>query len=79
MGIINITPDSFYKGSRYNTDTDILKAAVRMLEEGADILDVGGYSSRPGAADISKDEESNRVLRAIKLISREFPDAIISV
>jgi dihydropteroate synthase len=79
MGIINITPDSFYKGSRYITDKDILRAAVRMIQEGADILDVGGYSSRPGATDISIEEESERVLRAVKLISRELQDAIISV
>ena len=79
MGILNITTDSFYKGSRYNSDEDILKAADRMLSEGADILDVGGYSSRPGATDISKEEESIRVLKSIKLISSEFPDAIISI
>ena len=79
MGILNITPDSFYKGSRYNSYEEILKAAVRMIEEGADILDVGGYSSRPGAIDISKDEESDRVLKAIKLIAAELPEAIISV
>src|SRR5450759_1007688 len=79
MGILNITPDSFYKGSRYNTDEDILSASVRMMEEGADILDVGGYSSRPGAVDISQDEEGKRVLKAIKLINRELPEAIISV
>ena len=79
MGILNITPDSFYSGSRYSTDEDILSAATRMLEDGADILDVGGYSSRPGAADISIQEEGARVLKAIKLISREFPEAIISV
>jgi dihydropteroate synthase len=79
MGIINITPDSFYKGSRYNTDEEILRVAVRMLEDGADILDVGGYSSRPRAKDISIEEESNRVLKAIKLINRELPEAIISV
>jgi dihydropteroate synthase len=79
MGILNITPDSFYKGSRYNTDEDILGAAHRMVEEGADILDVGGYSSRPGAAAISEEEESIRVLKAIKLINRELPEAIISV
>ncbi len=79
MGILNITPDSFYSGSRYNTDEEILSAATRMLEDGADILDIGGYSSRPGAADISIQEESARVLKAIKLINREFPEAIISV
>ena len=79
MGIINITPDSFYKGSRYSTDEEILVTATRMLEDGADILDIGGYSSRPGAKDISVDEESNRVLKAVKLINRNFSEAIISV
>ena len=79
MGIINITPDSFYKGSRFITDEEILGTATMMLEDGADILDVGGYSSRPGATDISVDEESNRVLKAVKLIYRKFPEAIISV
>ena len=49
MGILNITPDSFFRGSRYNTDEEIISAAGRMLEDGAAILDVGGYSSRPGA------------------------------
>jgi dihydropteroate synthase len=79
MGILNITPDSFYKGSRYITDEDILRAAVRMMEEGADILDIGGYSSRPGAVDISQEEEGKRVLKAITLINRELPGTIISV
>jgi dihydropteroate synthase len=79
MAILNITTDSFYKGSRYNSDKDILNAAAGMLEEGADILDVGGYSSRPGATDISAEEESKRVLNGIRLISRELPQAIISV
>jgi dihydropteroate synthase len=79
MGIINITPDSFYKGSRYNSDSEILKAAVKMIEDGADILDVGGYSSRPGASHISNEEESERVLKALKLISNELPEAILSV
>lgn len=79
MGIINITPDSFYKGSRYNSDSEILKAAFKMIDDGADIIDVGGYSSRPGAEDITKEEESRRILGAIKLISGELPSAIISV
>jgi dihydropteroate synthase len=79
MGIINITPDSFYAGSRYTTETEILRAATKMLEDGADIIDVGGYSSRPGANDVSKEEEIDRVLLAVKLISREHSEAIISV
>jgi dihydropteroate synthase len=79
MGILNVTPDSFYEGSRYNTDKEIIEAAACMLRDGADILDVGGYSSRPGAKDISMEEEGNRVFKAIKLITREFPDAIVSV
>jgi dihydropteroate synthase len=79
MGILNITPDSFYDGSRYNTDEEIIAAAARMLDEGAAILDIGGYSSRPGAADISKEEERSRVIRAIKLVRRDFPDSVISV
>jgi dihydropteroate synthase len=79
MGILNITPDSFYASSRYNTEKEIIKAATVMLEDGADILDVGGYSTRPGAQDITIEEESTRVLKAIKLINREFPEAIISI
>lgn len=79
MGIINITPDSFYKGSRYNTDVEILTIARRMLDEGADILDIGGCSTRPGANDISQKEEAGRVLRALKIIRRELPDSILSV
>ncbi len=79
MGIINVTPDSFYKGSRFNKEKDIISAAVKMVEEGADILDIGGYSSRPGAVNISLDEERSRVLKAIRLINKELPDAIISV
>jgi len=79
MGIINVTPDSFYSGSRFTTEKGILAAAGKMIEEGADILDVGGYSSRPGAEDISGEEEAKRVLGAILLISKELPNAIISV
>lgn len=79
MGIINVTPDSFYKGSRFTSETDIINAAIKMVEDGADMLDVGGYSSRPGAADIPGSEERNRVIWAIKLLRRELPDAIISV
>ncbi len=79
MGILNITADSFFEGSRYNTDSEIIGAAGRMLAEGAGIIDVGGYSSRPGAADIPADVEMERVIKAVKLIAREFPEAVISV
>jgi len=79
MGILNITPDSFYRGSRYRDEKEIIGAAQRMLEEGADFLDIGGYSSRPGAEDISAEEEKHRVLTAVRYVSREFPQAIISV
>jgi dihydropteroate synthase len=79
MGIINITPDSFYEGSRASSDEDILRMAGSMINEGADILDVGGYSSKPYADDVSPEEEKKRVLGAISLISRSFPGAVISI
>jgi dihydropteroate synthase len=79
MGIINVTPDSFYKGSRVTGEKEILETAVRMIEEGADILDVGGYSSRPGASVVSSAEEEKRVLNAISLINNKLPEAIISI
>jgi dihydropteroate synthase len=79
MGIINVTPDSFYSGSRFSDEQSVAEAAGSMLSEGADILDVGGYSSRPGADDISVEEERKRTIGAIKLIMREFPQAIVSV
>jgi dihydropteroate synthase len=79
MGILNITPDSFYTGSRFRKKDEILKAAGKMLTDGADFLDVGGYSSRPGAKEISVEEEKERVLPAIDCIAGEFPDSIISV
>ena len=79
MGILNITPDSFYEDSR-NTSPDILlKKAEEMLEQGATFLDVGGYSSRPGAEDISPEEELKRVLPAIEILLKNFPEALISV
>jgi len=79
MGIINVTPDSFYKESRVTTEEGIIKTASQMLEDGADILDIGGYSSRPGAATITPDEERSRVIAAVKIVSNEFPNAVISI
>lgn len=79
MGILNATPDSFYVSSRNSTDNDLLKAAEKMLNDGASFLDVGGYSSRPGADHISTEEETRRVAGPIQAISKEFPEAIISI
>jgi dihydropteroate synthase len=79
MGIINVTPDSFFSGSRVVLEKEIIKTAARMIDEGADIIDVGGYSSRPGAAEITQEEERTRVIAALKAIGREFPEAVISI
>jgi len=79
MGIINVTPDSFYGRSRSADEEDIITVATEMIEDGADILDVGGYSTRPGADEISYEEERGRVINAVKVISRELPEAVISV
>ncbi len=79
MGILNITPDSFYVGSRASNEKEVLQQAEKMLGEGATFLDVGGYSSRPGAPDVSAEEETGRVRTAIQAIVREFPEAIISI
>ena len=79
MGIINVTPDSFYEGSRFMEDNEIIRIASKMIEDGADILDVGGYSSRPGAENITAEEERTRVIKAVKLINHELPEAIISI
>ena len=79
MGIINVTDDSFYPGSRYTSDGEILAIAGRMLEEGADILDIGGCSTRPGAQDIPEETEKKRVCRASELILGKYPEAVVSV
>jgi dihydropteroate synthase len=79
MGVMNITPDSFYKGSRVTEDKEIITTAIRMVDEGADFLDVGGYSSRPHAENIPAGEEKKRVLHAITLIRKEVPQAIVSI
>jgi len=79
MGVLNITPDSFYSGSRVNGDAEILERASEMIESGADILDVGAYSSRPGAEDITEKEELERLIPALEILRREFPSAILSL
>ncbi len=79
MGVINVTEDSFYRGSRYTSDEAILAAAGRMLEDGADMLDIGGCSTRPGAPEIPEETEKKRVCRATELILGRYPEAIVSV
>ena len=79
MGIINVTPDSFYDGGATTLESEIISQASQMLEQGATFLDVGGYSSRPGATDISQQQEINRVVPAINAIIKQFPRALISI
>lgn len=79
MGIINVTPDSFFAGSRNPNVSDAVFMAEKMLDEGADFLDIGAYSSRPGAADISPQEETDRLLPVIEAIVKRFPQAVLSV
>jgi dihydropteroate synthase len=79
MGILNLTPDSFFDGGKYSGTKSILIQVEKMLTEGATFLDVGAYSSRPGTAFISLEEELSRIIPIIKLIIEEFPEAILSI
>lgn len=79
MGILNITPDSFFDGGKYKNESDILQQTEKMLTEGATFIDVGAYSSRPGAAHISEEEELQRIVPVIELLVHNFPEVIISV
>jgi dihydropteroate synthase len=79
MGILNMTPDSFYSGSRIRSEDMLLSQADRMLSEGASLLDMGGLSSRPGALEISETTELERVVPAVHLLSKNFPAAVISI
>ncbi|MFY0630700.1 MAG: dihydropteroate synthase [Flavobacteriaceae bacterium] len=79
MGVLNITPDSFYDGGKYKDDRDFLNQAEKMLNESATFIDVGAYSSRPGAQHISEEEELKRIVPVIHLLVNNFPDIFISV
>jgi len=79
MGILNVTPDSFYSGSRVLQIEDAYKKAEKMLSEGASMLDIGGHSTRPGADAVSQDEEIGRVLPVIEMLHKRFPQAIVSI
>ena len=79
MGILNTTPDSFYDGGRFADPRAAMLRAEQLLEEGADFLDVGGYSTRPGAGEVSESEELGRVVPLVEKLVREFPEARISI
>lgn len=79
MGILNITPDSFFDGGKYKTDADFLKQTEKMLTEGAAIIDVGAYSSRPNAVFVSEAEEIERLTPIVALLVKQFPDIILSI
>ncbi len=79
MGILNVTPDSFYAGSRKQTEEEIAMRAESILNEGGTIIDIGGYSSRPDATEVSEEEEMARLEMALRIITRNYPDAILSV
>ena len=79
MGILNVTPDSFFADSRKQTEEEIAKRAEQILEEGAAIIDVGAFSTRPGAAMVSEEEESARLHLALSVIRRNHPEAVLSV
>ncbi|MDR0428190.1 MAG: dihydropteroate synthase [Dysgonamonadaceae bacterium] len=79
MGILNITPDSFFSGSRKQSESEIAERVAQIVEEGADIIDVGAYSSRPNAAYVDEKEEWNRLKFGLEILFREAPNAIVSI
>ena len=79
MGILNCTPDSFYVGSRKQTEHDIAERANQIIQEGGTMIDVGAFSTRPGAKDVSEEEEMARLKAALQVVRREQPDAVVSV
>ena len=79
MGILNVTPDSFFAESRTSDDVQIAARVKQMMDEGADMIDIGGYSSRPGADDVSPQEEMKRLRRGLRIVRKLYPDVPISV
>lgn len=79
MGILNLTPDSFYDGGKYINENDILKKTEQMLREGATFIDLGAYSSRPGADHISVEDEKKRILPIVTLLTSKFPEILLSI
>ncbi|GHT04451.1 dihydropteroate synthase [Bacteroidia bacterium] len=79
MGILNVTPDSFFSNSRKQTEKEIAQRVIQIMDEGADMIDVGGYSSRPNAAFVSEEEEMQRLRFGLEILFREAPKAIVSI
>jgi len=79
MGIVNVTPDSFFAGNRFVTDKSILSGVEKMVHDGAAIIDIGGYSTRPLAEIITQDEEIRRISQGLEVILKKYPDVVISV
>jgi len=79
MGILNVTPNSFFDGAKYETETQILNRVDQMLTEGADFIDVGAYSSKPNAEEVSEKDELKRMIPVIQLLIKKYPDLLISV
>ena len=79
MGILNVTPNSFYDGGKYASDKALLNQAEKMLEEGATFIDIGAYSSKPSAEFVSETDEIARLVPVVQLILQHFPEALISV
>lgn len=79
MGILNVTPDSFYAESRTSNEEHIAARVQQLMDDGADMIDIGGYSSRPGADDVSPEEEMNRLRRGLRVVRRLYPEVPISV
>lgn len=79
MGILNVTPDSFYQGSRKQTEIEIAQRTNQIIEEGGEMIDVGAFSTRPGAFEVTEEEEMDRLRRALAIVRREQPEAIVSV
>ena len=79
MGVLNLTPDSFYDGNKFNNEKKILNQVEKMLNDGATFIDIGAYSSRPGATHISEDQEKSRIIGTVELLINEFPNANLSI
>ncbi|MES2285367.1 MAG: dihydropteroate synthase [Bacteroidota bacterium] len=78
MGILNVTPDSFFDGGKFTSEIQWLEHTQQMIDEGADIIDIGAYSTRPGATDVSEKEEMERLVNVIKSVRKQFPEVLIS-